>query len=439
MVNIIRIKKRAAGGASGAPASLKSAEPAYNEQDDVLYYGKGDDGSANATSIIPIGGKGAFADLNSSQTIAGIKTFSSFMVTPSSAPTADYQVANKKYVDDSVTGGSVADGDKGDITVSGSGATWTIDNGAVSYAKIQNISATSRVLGRITSGAGVVEELTGANLRTIANVEDGADVTDAANVGASIHGATAKTTPVDADAFPLIDSAASNVLKKVTGTNLKAFLKTYFDTIYQAVGTYLTASSTATLTNKTFDANGTGNSISNIEVADFASGVIDTDTALAANSDSKIPTQKAVKAYADGLIAANDAMVFRGVIDCSANPNYPAANAGDTYRVSVAGKIGGASGPNVEAGDILLCITDGTASGNQATVGSNWSIIQTNIDGAVTLTGTQTLTNKTLTSPIFDGTPTAPTASAGTNTTQVATTANVVATIAAATIDGGTF
>ncbi len=48
------------------------------------------------------------------------------------------------------------------------------------------------------------------------------------------HAATSKTTPVDADELPLIDSAASNVLKKLTGTNLKAYLKAYFDTIYAA-------------------------------------------------------------------------------------------------------------------------------------------------------------------------------------------------------------
>lgn len=90
------------------------------------------------------------------------------------------------------------------------------------------------------------------------------------------------------------------------------------------------------------------------------------------------------KAYVDNLIAAQDAMVFKGVIDCSANPNYPAADRGWTYRVSVAGKIGGASGPNVEVGDILICLTDGTVSGDHATVGANWSIIQTNIDGALT-------------------------------------------------------
>lgn len=98
-------------------------------------------------------------------------------------------------------------------------------------------------------------------------------------------------------------------------------------------------------------------------------------------------TQIATTAYADAaataVVAAADVMVFKGVIDCSANPNYPAADRGHTYRVSVAGKIGGASGLNVEAGDILLCLTDGTASGTQAAVGAQWSIIQANLDGAI--------------------------------------------------------
>lgn len=52
-------------------------------------------------------------------------------------------------------------------------------------------------------------------------IEAQADVTDAGNVGAAVHGATAKTTPVDADTLALIDSAAGNVLKKVTVANLK--------------------------------------------------------------------------------------------------------------------------------------------------------------------------------------------------------------------------
>ena len=44
----------------------------------------------------------------------------------------------------------------------------------VTYAKIQNVSATDRILGRDSSGAGVIEEITPANLRTMINVEDGA-------------------------------------------------------------------------------------------------------------------------------------------------------------------------------------------------------------------------------------------------------------------------
>jgi len=43
-----------------------------------------------------------FVDLTTAQTVAWVKTHSSFPVTPSSAPTTDYQVANKKYVDDNV-------------------------------------------------------------------------------------------------------------------------------------------------------------------------------------------------------------------------------------------------------------------------------------------------------------------------------------------------
>lgn len=81
MANTIRLKRRATGGGEGAPSTLENAETAFNEQTNILYYGTGTGGSGgSATSIIPIAGNGAFADLTSAQTIAGVKTFSSEIV-----------------------------------------------------------------------------------------------------------------------------------------------------------------------------------------------------------------------------------------------------------------------------------------------------------------------------------------------------------------------
>jgi hypothetical protein len=74
MANTIQLKRRVSGVA-GAPAALKSGEIAHNEVDDTLYVGKGDDGAGNATSVIPLAGKGAFVDLAAAQSIAGAKTF----------------------------------------------------------------------------------------------------------------------------------------------------------------------------------------------------------------------------------------------------------------------------------------------------------------------------------------------------------------------------
>jgi hypothetical protein len=69
----------------------------------------------------------------------------------------------------------------------GTVATGGITNSAVTYAKIQNVSATSRVLGRITAGAGVVEELTGANVKTILGSGD-ITKTDDTNVTLTLGG-----------------------------------------------------------------------------------------------------------------------------------------------------------------------------------------------------------------------------------------------------------
>ena len=83
--------------------------------------------------------------------------------------------------------GGISDGDKGDITVSSSGTAFTIDDNAVTYAKMQDVSATNRILGRDSSGGGIIEEITPANLRTMLNVADGA--TNVTNTNQLTNGA----------------------------------------------------------------------------------------------------------------------------------------------------------------------------------------------------------------------------------------------------------
>lgn len=86
----------------------------------------------------------------------------------------------------------------------------------------------------LCKGIGVTTDnnYTNAEKTKLVGIEILADVTDANNVGIAISGSTAKATPVDADTVGLIDSTSSNVLSKLTWSNIKATLKTYFDILY---------------------------------------------------------------------------------------------------------------------------------------------------------------------------------------------------------------
>ena len=145
MANTIRIKKRAASGADGAPSSLSPSELAFNESDLKLYYGFGDNGSTppSASSIITVGGSGAFfnkTDTRTANTVlvgpasgsAAAPTFRALVagdllklneftapdgavalnsqkITGLAAPVADTDAATKGYVDSSAEGLDVKD------------------------------------------------------------------------------------------------------------------------------------------------------------------------------------------------------------------------------------------------------------------------------------------------------------------------------------------
>jgi hypothetical protein len=131
------------------------------------------------------------------------------------------------------------------------------------------------------------------------------------------------------------------------------------------------ASDTLTFTNKSFDANGTGNSITNLEVADFASGVIDTDISSVSASDDTLASAKAIKTYVDSQVA-NQMTTFT-IADDSSTTSTITQN--DTLRL-----LGGTGISSTVSGDQVTFAIDNTVTTND---------------------GSQTLTNKTLTTPII--------------------------------------
>jgi len=128
--------------------------------------------------------------------------------------------------------------------------------------------------------------------------------------------------------------------------------------------------------------------------------VVDADFSMATHKitgvvDPGSDQDAATKKYVDDKFGAVDALVYKGVIDCSANPNYPAADAGHVYKVSVAGKIGGASGQAVLAEDLIICSADSTASGTEAAVGAFWSVIHVDTNQLPTQAAQSVLANAT--------------------------------------------
>ena len=109
-----------------------------------------------------------------------------------------------------------------------------------------------------------------------------------------------------------------------------------------------------------------------------AVGLSDVDN----TSDMAKPVSTAQQAAIDAAVVG--LWDFKGSTDCSSEPNYPAALKGDTYVVSVAGKIGGASGIVVSVGDIILALAD-NAGGTQAAVGTSWVVLEANIPGITTV------------------------------------------------------
>jgi len=112
----------------------------------------------------------------------------------------------------------------------------------IANTRHQPISLTvgvNTLVGR--AAAGGINDLSAADVRTILNVANGADVTGSENVAAALLLADIKSTLANADNFFIADSEQTNALKQINWTNLKTNISTFYNSL------------TATISNKTFN------------------------------------------------------------------------------------------------------------------------------------------------------------------------------------------
>ena len=300
MANTIRIKRRASGGAAGAPSSLENAELAYNEADDVLYYGKGSGGAGGtATTVEAIAGLGAYVGLSGTQTITGNKTFSGTLALGGSASATTQTAGNNStslattaYVDGAVTAATynfTLAGDSGTsqtiddaetVTISGgtglssvASATNTItlnlDNTAVSAGSYGSASAiptfTVDAQGRLTaagtasistsftvdadsgdnltiSGGDTFVIVGGTGLTSVASETDTLTLNlDSTAVTPASYGSASSVGTFTVDAQGRLTAAASTTIEIALGTNTSG---SYVATITGGTGVTSSAATT---------------------------------------------------------------------------------------------------------------------------------------------------------------------------------------------------
>lgn len=278
--------------------------------------------------------------------------------------------------------------------------TLTSANGSTDEARLRALNITSGTGGTITipsvekwylvrnnSTGNVIITTGGATNATIVTTDTNLVFCDATNVYALQLKSYVDAAILDASLSADIPSQGGNAGKALTTNGTIAAWSqidpaTGISNLAAGVAAFLATPSSANLRTVLTDETGTGSAV-------FATAPTLSNPIVGTQSQGDNSTKGASTAYVDAAVAAAiiGLLDFKGNADCSGNPNYPAASKGDAYYVSVAGKIGGASGSSVEIGDMYVATAD-NAGGTQAGVGTSWAILQGNHPALATVATT---------------------------------------------------
>lgn len=378
MANIFRIKRSTT---TAAPTSLENAELAYSESSNKLFIGVGTGGAGgSATSIVAIGGSGAYADLTSDQTVAGVKTFSSSPIVPTlTASDSSTKAASTAFVK---AQGYLTSADlSGYLTTSSAASTYQTISGMSSYLTTATASSTYAPLASPT--------FTG---------------TVTIPAGASISGYLTTSTASSTYA-PIASPTFTGTVTIPAGASISGFAPLASPTF-----TGTPAAPTASANTNT----------TQVATTAFVLGQGNSTAATIAMNGTQAAGTSNLYARADHIHPSDTSKANLASPTFTGTPAAPTA-AVDTNTTQVATTA-------FVIGQGYL--KSATASSTYLTQSSAASTYQTQSGMSSYLTtSTASTTYAPLASPTLTGTPLAPTAVAGTNTTQIATTAYVTTAV----------
>ena len=286
----------------------------------------------------------------SDNTIASAKAIKTYVDAQVTASDLDFATDDSTALSIDLDSESLQVSGGANISTSGSANTITIALDT-SLSGLSSVTSTALVTNNISSSDS-----------TAVRIDDALNVDGALDVGAgfTISNTTSITSILDEDAM---GSDSANAL--ATQQSIKAYVDTQDANI---------ASDTLTFTNKTFDVEGTGNSISNIDVADLKSGVLDTDLTSVSGSDDTLASAKAIKTYVDSQVTAQDLDFATDdstalsidldseTLQVSGGANISTSGSGNTITVALDTALTNLTSVQVDG----VTITDNTVSTNES-------------------------------------------------------------------------